>query len=72
MTIRKGIWVEAWIDSASGDYILLLRCIEDGKLELTDPSKSNAVIEIFENYEDAVHWLNEDEYDLLEGRYELD
>ncbi|MGH2367707.1 MAG: hypothetical protein ACRDI2_05860, partial [Chloroflexota bacterium] len=27
------------------------------------------VVMSFQDYEDAVHWLNEDEYDLVEGRW---
>ena len=72
MKAKKILWVEAWIDSASVEYVLLLRQLVRGELELLDPAKSYKVIETFEDYEAAVHWLNEDEYDLIEGRFHMD
>jgi hypothetical protein len=64
-------WVEVWIDSASGDYVLLLRPVEVGGLEIVDPQEGRKVIKRFKSYEEAVHWLNEDEYDLVEGRWTM-
>lgn len=65
-------WVEAWVDSGSGAYILLLRGLDTQAIELVDPQENSRVITTFDTYENAKHWLNEDEYDLLEGRYALD
>jgi len=66
-------WIEVWIDAASAaDYVLVLRALTNESLELIDPQKQGEVVEMFDDYEEAVHWLNEDEYDLVEGRYALD
>ena len=66
-------WIELWIDSPSrGDYFLVLRELIDGSLEIIDPQKNGEVVNTFVNYEDAVHWLDEDEYDLVEGRWSPD
>jgi hypothetical protein len=63
-------WVEVWIDSASGgDYVLILRSLADGSLEVIDPQDKSKVVNIFDSYDEATHWLNEDEYDLVEGRW---
>ncbi len=64
------MWVEVWIDDPSaGGYVLVLRALSDGSLQLIDPQESGRVVEVFSNYEDAVHWLREDEYGQVEGRY---
>ncbi|AGP39907.1 hypothetical protein BE04_17180 [Sorangium cellulosum] len=63
-------WVEVWIESSSrGGYLLVLRPGDAGGFELRDPQKGGEAVERFATYEDAVHWLNEDEYDLVEGRW---
>jgi len=64
-------WIEAWIDSCAGKYVLLVRQHND-RIEIVDPQKNGEIIESFHSYEDALHWLNEDEYDLMEGRYRFD
>jgi hypothetical protein len=62
-------WVEVWIDSASeGGYLLVLRPASNGELQVSDPQDGAKAIAAFVSYEDAVHWLNEDEYDLV-GRW---
>jgi hypothetical protein len=62
-------WAEVWIDSASrGEYVLILRLVDDC-LEVVDPQNQSKVVKTFEDYENAVHWLNEDEYDMIEGRW---
>jgi len=61
-------WVEAWIDSCCGEYVLLVR-EHNGRIEIIDPQEKGSILECFASYEDALHWLNEDEYDLIEGRY---
>jgi hypothetical protein len=43
-------WVEAWIDSASGEYVLLLRPDQTGRLEVADPQKGGEVIKQFASY----------------------
>lgn len=67
---KRTTWVEVWIDSASrGDYLLMLRALEDGSLEVIDLQKGKEVVRTFASYEAAVHWLSEDEYDRVEGRW---
>lgn len=62
-------WIEVWIDSASKDYFLILRCQSTTEFMLIDPQQDKRQIVSFSSYEEASHWLNEDEYDLIEGRY---
>lgn len=63
-------WIEVWVDSASkGEYVLILQSNKNGVLSIIDPQDARKVVSTFNNYEDAVHWLNEDEYDLIEGRW---
>lgn len=69
----KIIWVEVWIDDAArGDYVLLLRARVDGMLEMMDPQAQRQLIKTFHTYEEAVDWLREDEYDLVEGRWQVE
>lgn len=71
--IKQIKWAEVWIDSASrGDYVLILRSHGDSSLEVIDPQNKGKVVKNFEDYEEAVHWMNEDEYDLVEGRWTID
>jgi hypothetical protein len=66
---RDTIWLEVWIDDAPGsEYLLLLRANRSGPLQLIDPQEAGKVIAEFAEYPEAVHWLNEDEYDLVQGR----
>ncbi|AUX46451.1 uncharacterized protein SOCE26_079570 [Sorangium cellulosum] len=64
-------WFELWVDASAGDgwiYVLILRGSSDGSLELIEPQKGGERVDTFGNHEDAVHWLSEDEYELVEGR----
>lgn len=63
------LWVKAWIESNDADDVLLLRCRPDGVLELVDPQEGGRTAKTFTDYDAARHWLGEDEYDLVEGRY---
>ncbi len=65
-------WIEVWIDAASGEYLLLVRQDADGRVEINDPQEGSRTIQLFATYEEACHWLNEDEYDLVEGRWTKD
>jgi len=69
--MKRPKWIEVWIDSSSGEYVLLLRGFEDGRMEVVDPQEQYRVIEAFNDYADATLWMNEDEYDLVEGRHAL-
>lgn len=63
-------WLEVWVDSSpERQYLLVVRPLSDGRFAILDPQEKWRVAEFFESYEDAVHWLNEDEYDLVEGRW---
>lgn len=65
------VWLEVWIDGPGLDYCLLLRQLKSGKLELVD-LKTNRVLDIaFKNYAEARTWFSEEEYDLIEGRYDV-
>ena len=66
-------WIEVWVDSGSrGERLLILVGTDSAEIELLDPHEGNKTIARFASYEDAQHWLNEDEYDRVEGRYEMD
>ena len=57
-----------WIDSASkGDYVLILRLVND-YLEVVYLQNPGKIVKSFDDYDEAVYWLNEDEYDIIEGR----
>ena len=64
-------WIEAWIDSVAAEYVLLVR-ENAGRIEIVDPQKAGRIMESFDSYDDALHWLSEDEYDQIKGRYLLD
>jgi hypothetical protein len=66
-------WVEVWIDTASpADYVLVLRELVDGSLEVVDPQEKGKIVRVFANYEEAKDWLREDEYDIAAGRWGID
>ena len=66
-------WVEVWFDSdLAGDYVLVLRELANGLLELVDPQEGRKVITTFGTYAAAVDWLWEDEYHLVTGRWIYD
>jgi hypothetical protein len=63
------MWVEIWTDAYDyGSYLLIIRELDDNTIEIYD-IQEKIVIEKFENYEEALHWLYEDEYLLVEGRH---
>jgi len=62
-------WLEVWIDSSTLEYVLLVRQTGDNGVEVVDPQDRCNIVATFEDYDEAVHWLNEDEYDLIEGRH---
>ncbi len=67
--MRDTHWVEVWIDDAPGsEYLLLLRADATGMC-LIDPQKSGECVASFDGYEDASHWLREEEYELVGGRH---
>jgi hypothetical protein len=67
------LWQEVWIDNASeGEYLLVLRALGDGSFELLDPQQHRQIVATLASYEEAADWLNEDEYDLVEGRWPTD
>jgi hypothetical protein len=69
---RRVKWAEVWADYANlGGYLLTLRAYDDGSFEILDPQKGGEVVETFSSHDDAMHWLSEDEYDLV-GRLSAD
>lgn len=55
--------LERWLDEpANGEYALTLGTRPDGGCDIIDPQDGSQVIESFDNRQDALHWLNEDEY----------
>ncbi|HLP91853.1 MAG TPA: hypothetical protein VK184_25100 [Nostocaceae cyanobacterium] len=52
-------------------YILLLQGYKNGSIKLYDPQQRQVSQSSFESYEEAYFWLREDEYDLVEGRMEI-
>ena len=63
-------WIEVWIDEPSGGgYLLVVWGFIDGHVEIVDPQKGGERVAVFDDYEQATHWLNEEEYDLVEGRW---
>lgn len=72
--MRAPHWLEVWIDSGSHTdfvYILIVRAL-NSSFHIVDPQKHGEVVETFDEYDEAVHWLNEEEYALVEGRYVLE
>jgi hypothetical protein len=62
-------WLEVWIDSASdGDYVLLVKGLAE-RIVIVDPQEGGQEVATFGTYEEALDWLNEDEYDRVEGRW---
>ena len=59
------VWVEPML---SPPYILLLLGDESGCCRIFDPAKNYAVIYTSPTYDEAQHWLLEDEYEPMEGR----
>ena len=63
-------WIEVWVDGGTkGEYFLVLRALSDGSLAIVNPHAQNAVVKAFQKYDEAVHWLTEDEYELIDGRW---
>lgn len=69
------IWVEVWMDGFSKRdfiYLLLLQASSGGTFDIIDPQEQGRKIKSFNSYEDAEFWLEEEEYELVEGRRELE
>ena len=64
-------WYEFWADEGlSVPYVLLLRPRSNG-FEVLDPAVGNKKVFASESYEEAMMWLQEDEY-VLVGRKNID
>jgi RecB family endonuclease NucS len=63
-------WLELWTDvPAGGDTVLLVAGLDGGRVVILDLRRGEAEVAAFDDYADAKAWLNEDEYDLVEGRF---
>ena len=63
-------WLEIWTDvPAGGDSFLLVSGFADGRVLVADVRRDDFDPDSFDNYADARAWLNEDEYDQVEGRF---
>jgi hypothetical protein len=69
----KILWLEIWVEYVTFRHVLFLRALSDGTFDITTPSwPSEAQRQArFTSYEDAVHWLREDEYEIVEGRVDV-
>jgi hypothetical protein len=62
-------FAEVWIEPMlSPPYVLLLLGNESGSCRVFDPAKNYTIVFISHTYDEAQHWLLEDEYEPLEGR----
>lgn len=62
-------FAEVWIEPMlSPPYILLLLGDRSGSCRIFDRAKNYAVIFTSSTYDEAQHWLLEDEYEPIEGR----
>ena len=62
-------FAEVWIEPMlSPPYILLLSTEESGSCRIFDSAKSYAVIFTSSTYDEAQHWLLENECEPLEGQ----
>lgn len=62
-------FAEVWIEPMlSPPYILLLLGDGSGSCHIFDPAKGYTVIFKSSSYDEAQHWLLEDEYEPIEGR----
>lgn len=65
----KWQFAEVWIEPMlCPPYILLLLGDVSGSCRIFDPAKNYAVIFTSSTYDEAQHWLLEDEYEPIEGR----
>jgi hypothetical protein len=59
-------WIEAWIDE-TGPSVLMLVCDRTDTTRVYDPHVEKFVYTA-SSYEDAMHWLTEDEFTRVNGR----
>jgi hypothetical protein len=65
-------FAEVWIEPMlSPPYILLLLSDESGKCRILDPAKDYGIVFTSVTYNEAQHWLLEDEYEPIEGRLSI-
>jgi hypothetical protein len=75
MTINSGRWVaiEIWADTSHRTpYILMLVHRENGVYEIVDPKENYKVVFSHTSYDEAKHWLGEDEFDPISEPYRHD
>ena len=63
-------WLEVWVcPDTSDDHLLVLRSLPDGACELVDPQNHWILVQSFDSYESAYYWLNQETYELVDGRH---
>jgi hypothetical protein len=62
-------WVEVWIEESTPCFLLLGS--RAGTLEVYDP-REDKIVHATSTYEDAMHWLTEDEFTQVRGRLEIE
>ena len=75
ITESSGEWkfIEAWIDATSytpGILMLVLR--DSGEYQVIDPAENYNVIFTSSSYQEAMLWLEEDEYVQIKGRRNIE
>lgn len=68
--LPRNSWLEVWVcPDAAADHLLVLRSSEDGGCELVDPQNDWNHVQHFDSYESAYYWLDQETYQLLDGRH---
>jgi hypothetical protein len=66
---RDWNFLEVWIDPMqSPPYLLMLMADDTGHCHIFDPAEGYRLVKSCDRYDDAQHWLLEDEFEPLEGR----
>lgn len=73
MATYEDKWFEVWYsdgEDVNPTYLLIVtpNPKNPSQILVIDPYQKNKVLYKAKDYEDAVCWLQEDEYDLVEGR----
>lgn len=68
--ITPNRWLEVWVcPDIAADHLLVLKSTDDGGCELVDPQNGWNLVQQFDTYESAYYWLNQETYQLVDGRH---